>query len=151
MKKLILMTIAAFVLCTGVFSQDVKIEVEINVKQVNSFIEFKIESDRKGEIATGHLRSVGLRRYAFHMGPQSSYRYKNNIWFWWDTLDGIADLTIWVYNIKVFDATCQSRGHGEKHPEKTSTDLRLIKKTGSPRLINDPNYPTTTLQIWFDY
>lgn len=131
-------------------AQEVKVEVQINVLHLNSFIEFKIESDSKGEMATGHIRKLGVYSFEFFMGPKTSDNYINNIWFWWDTLDGTAELTVWVNDVKVLETVCSNKGYGEKHPVKVATEVKLFKSTRSPRLIDDPNYPMTNLQIWFD-
>jgi hypothetical protein len=68
----------------------VTVSVTINVIRVDHIVEFKVESDEQGEQATGHL-GVGLHEKTWHVGSA-----KQNIWFWWDTMNGEADIIIRV-------------------------------------------------------
>jgi hypothetical protein len=82
--------------------------------------EFKVESDQKGEKATGHVHSIGetvnqTANYGWDMGNS-----KQNIWFWWDTLIGVADLEVRVNGTVVFRGRCANNGTGEKNVENAA-------------------------------
>jgi len=63
--------------------------VSITPIELKGFFEFKCESDQKGERATGHITDTGAKTWEWDMGDN-----KQNIWFWWDTLQGVADVSI---------------------------------------------------------
>jgi hypothetical protein len=88
----------------------------------DGFVEFKCESDDgNGEGATGHLTpDDGQKSLAWDMGS-----WTDNPWFWWDTVNGKADLTIMVNGVCVFDGYCASMGDGE---------CRVISTCGNPRI-----------------
>jgi hypothetical protein len=100
----------------------VQLEVTVTVTRLNEngFIEFKAESDQKGEKATGHLGKIGETKvFKWEMGNA-----EQNIWYWWDTLDGEANLKVVVTGapgipVTLFEAHCTHRGKGEQQVGKT--------------------------------
>ena len=69
----------------------------IDVKSLDpgGFIEFKVESDQVGERKSGRITTVG--RYELPGVPENKIELgdsNQNIWFWWDTLQGKVILSI---------------------------------------------------------
>ena len=100
----------------------VELDITVRVTRLNrdGFVEFKAESDDEGEKATGHLTTVGAtRHFRWEMGNADQ-----NIWYWWDTLDGAADLKVVVIGrpqiaVTLFEAPCAHDGKGEVQVGKT--------------------------------
>lgn len=119
----------------------VTVEVNITPTKINSFIEFKVESDQLGgEKATGHITRTGARTWKWEVGTSNQ-----NIWFWWDTLDGDAELTISVDGTVVFKGACSHLGKGEVKVKNTSSKPKIYKTDGSPRLREYLGEPTFVL------
>jgi hypothetical protein len=116
------MSFAVLAIAFGPIASAVELKVTVSVTAVNpgGFVEFKAESDQKGERATGHLNSVGdALTICWKMGDA-----KQNIWFWWDNLNGEADLTIEMTGapgkpVTLFKAHCAHQGNGEVQVGKT--------------------------------
>lgn len=122
-------------------AQAVTLEITINPTKINSFIEFKAESDHLGgEKATGHVTQIGAKTWKWDVGPSNQ-----NIWFWWDTLDGDADLTISVDGTVVFQGLCSHIGKGEVKVKNTCSNPKAHKTEGSPRLKEYLGEPTFVL------
>ena len=102
----------------------VVLDVTVTVTALNpdGFVEFKAESDQRGEKATGHLTAVGQSSHvSWDMGDA-----QQNIWYWWDTLDGRADLKVVVIGapgvpVTLFEAACAHDGRGEVQVGRTLT------------------------------
>jgi hypothetical protein len=99
----------------------VVLDVTVSVTRLNSsgFVEFKAESDERGEKATGRLTTLGVTRYRWEMGSANQ-----NIWYWWDTLDGEASLKVVVVGapripVTLFEAPCTHDGKGEVQVGRT--------------------------------
>lgn len=117
------------VLLLSVAANAVQLQITVKVTKLNDdgFIEFKAESDQKGEKTTRHLDADDLKRnpkkkfiFNWDMGDDAD----QNIWYWWDTLDGEADLRIIVTGkpgipVTLFEAHCKNDGKGEKQVGKT--------------------------------
>ena len=143
----------------GLTTQAVELQVTVTVTKTNKngFVEFKAESDQKGEKATGHLKKVGETKvFKWDMGDA-----KQNIWYWWDTLDGEADLKVVVTGtnhvaVTLFEAHCAHKGKNEQQVGKTLTvDVSdLVPGTNhyrrhpgmSPYLIENKSGPITHIK-----
>ena len=115
------LAITSLLLLSPLPARAVVLEVTVSVTRVNhdGFVEFKAESDEKGERATGHLAAGESRRFRWDMGSANQ-----NIWYWWDTLDGAADLKVVVVGaplvpVTLFQARCAHEGKGEVQVGKT--------------------------------
>ena len=109
---------------------EVVLQVVIHVTKVNDIVEFKAESDTLGhEVATGHL-GVGDYQWTWHMGPPG-----RNIWFWWDTMNGAANITIKVNGEVLFDGSCVGGRNGEVSVISTCSQPDVYRTSGSPRLV----------------
>jgi hypothetical protein len=102
----IVLTAALLLACSE--AKAVIVQVTITPVKMNGFSEFKCESDQKGEQATGHITAFGAKTYEWDMGNQ-----KQNIWFWWDALQGAADITINIYQDGSRDGNGRLTGHAE--------------------------------------
>jgi hypothetical protein len=96
--------------------------------RVNSIVEFKAESDSQHEMATGHL-VVGDYHETWNMGDTHQ-----SIWFWWDTMNGEAELTLKVNGETLFEGTCAGTHNGEVRVINTCQNPKVYKTIGSPRL-----------------
>src|SRR6266496_5277520 len=90
-------TVGMATLLSSLTVHAVVIQVTIIPVKIAGFMEFKCESDQRGEQATGHITSLGAKTFEWELGGKTSATKRNNIWFWWDTLQGVADTTITVY------------------------------------------------------
>jgi hypothetical protein len=117
-------TLAVLLALPPLAANAVQLEVTVTVTNLNKngFVEFKAESDQEGEKATGHLEKIGETKvFTWNMGNA-----KQNIWYWWDTLDGEADLKVVVTGVPgipvtLFEAHCAHTGKGEQQVGKTLT------------------------------
>jgi hypothetical protein len=112
----------AFLVLAAPSARAVELEVSVRVTRQNrgGFVELKAESDEKGEKATGHLTDIGVvRRFRWEMGSADQ-----NAWYWWDTLDGAAELKVVVIGdsrvpVTLFEAPCAHAGKGEVQVGRT--------------------------------
>ena len=133
--------VISFILGTAISLRAVTIETTIKPTKINSFIEFKVESDQLGgEKTTGHLTQRGAKTWKWEVGPSNQ-----NIWFWWETLDGEAELTISVDGTIVFQGLCSHFGKGEVKVRNTCSSPRVYRTEGSPRLKEYLGEPTFVL------
>jgi hypothetical protein len=115
-------TLATSLALSALAVNAVQLEVTVTVTRLNKngFAEFKAESDQKGEKATGHLTKAGETEvFKWDMGNANQ-----NIWYWWDTLDGEADPKVVVTGapgipVTLFEAHCARTGKGEQQVGKT--------------------------------
>lgn len=96
-------------------------------------MEFKAEDDTNGEKASGHWE-VGPHEMAFAVTGKQ--------WFWFDTLNGSADIEIFAKGTLVFRGSCTHSGNGEQNPRFVCPTISVYKSSGSPRLADDgiPTY-----------
>jgi hypothetical protein len=147
MKKSLGVFVLAMI-CLGIVAtpRDAKaVDVTLVLKNIrpSGFIEWKVESDQVSEQATGHLAGAYPpdKTWTWNMGDSNQ-----NIWFWWDTLDGEVDATVLVDGIVVFDGHCKNTGNGEVRMDFTSEHPITFKTSGPGpflRLLDPSNKPDT--------
>jgi hypothetical protein len=121
---------------------DVTLILENCSPNADSFIEWKVESDQNGEKTTGHLGETNSQTFTWWMGGSDQ-----NIWFWWDTLDGETDATVLVDNTVVFKGHCANSGFGEKNIDDTCAHpivYRGQNTTGPGPYLNEYHSEHTT-------
>ena len=109
----------------------------IDVKSLDpgGFIEFKVESDQVGERKSGRITTVG--RYELPGVPENKIELgdsNQNIWFWWDTLQGKVILSIDVNGEFIFIGNCENHSTGVRSVESTVV--------GTPLKLSSKNMPT---------
>src|SRR4051794_16074638 len=120
MKRAAALALMVFLFTSSASAVELTVAVTVTRLNKGGFVEFKAESDQKGEKATGHLTKVGeTKTWNWNMGSA-----KQNIWYWWDTLDGDADLVVCVtgapgIQVPLFQAPCRHKGKGEVQVGKT--------------------------------
>jgi hypothetical protein len=108
------------------------VQLVLNNVKCYTFIEWKVESRRVGERATGHLTgSFSGRHWSWDMGPPPGGNQL--IWFWWDTLDGEADATVLVDGVIVFQGHCVHNGYGEQSMDAVCAHPSIFKTKGPGR------------------
>lgn len=124
-KVLICVAVLALFVMTA---KAVDLDVIVTVTSVNhgGFVEFKAESDQKGEKATGHIKPGSDGKPVSVTKHWSMGNSKQNTWFWWDTLDSDADLKITMTGdagvaVVLFEGHCAHKGKGEQQVIKTFT------------------------------
>jgi hypothetical protein len=130
---------------------NVVLTATINITALNSypgFIEFKCESDQYDECPSNQLKAIGPHMYTCDLLGNAS----QHIWFWMDTFDGGADVTIAVcYKGKqtiLFDGHCTSTGPKEKRVPDICPSPNIFKTTGSPRLQYDKDNHDIMYIVW---
>ena len=117
-------------------AQCATLHVEVkNIKNA-SFVEFKAESNQKGEHATGHLKNNESCTKDWDMGGTNQ-----NIWVWWDTIQGDASLKLSVDGTVIFDSECHGTKKGETRITNSAVQpVRVYQSKGSPRLEDAPGH-----------
>lgn len=129
MKTLRMLGLILAILLVQSQASAVTMEVTIKTTRVADFIEFKAESNQVGERVTQHITGLGTMTYKWDMGNSAQ-----DIWYWWDTLHGDAELTVKIDGVTVFSGFCSNDGGREKRVKDTCKKPATYRTTGSPRI-----------------
>jgi hypothetical protein len=104
------------------------------------FIEWKVASDQMCTQSSGRIRpDTEDFQQTWELGTPSQ-----NIWFWWDTLNGEADATVLVNNVVVFEGHCAHAGCGGVQMINTCNYPRVYKTFGTGPYLLEPMGLTRT-------
>lgn len=142
MKSKIAMLLAVLGCLSIRASEAVTLHYEITNVKTPNFVEFKAESDQKGEQATGHILNGQTRTGDWDLGQSNQ-----NIWFWFDTLVGKASIKLSIDGTTILDVDCNNGKFGEVRVTNSAYDQRVWKNSGSPRFEDDPNRNTSWVRF----